>query len=193
VLVDSEERAVLADFGLSQIHRDVDSQNGKVFGALPWIAPERIERKPLSAAVDVYAFAVTCYELFSGTFPCVAQYRDHADCAGTRAWTRTRSAGSSPSSSSARLAPPNPRSATSSASTTRRGGSSRPAGRTHPRSARRRRRPPSSSARSAGSSSAVASVPSRPCRSSRRRARWPARGRSSSSPARLPRPHRRRR
>jgi serine/threonine protein kinase len=64
VLVNASGDAMLADFGLSRINRDISTRSShvNVAGSLRWMAPERLREGRLTAATDVYAFALTAFE-----------------------------------------------------------------------------------------------------------------------------------
>jgi serine/threonine protein kinase len=66
VLVNSERRGKVSDFGMSRESAD-DSYYISRGGALPvrWTAPEALEHRKFSAASDVWAFGVLLYELWT--------------------------------------------------------------------------------------------------------------------------------
>ncbi|KAI6107806.1 kinase-like domain-containing protein, partial [Pisolithus croceorrhizus] len=71
VLVSSDRRALLSDFGLSTPNTptssmSVDTPRG---GSCRWIAPELLDDCPASTASDVWAFGMTTLELFTRTVP----------------------------------------------------------------------------------------------------------------------------
>ncbi|KAI9015408.1 kinase-like domain-containing protein [Hyaloraphidium curvatum] len=74
VLVDGS-RAVITDFGLSRVRREVSKTTGETGGAglqgTPgFVAPELLQGKALNTPADVYAFAMVCYEVLSkGGYP----------------------------------------------------------------------------------------------------------------------------
>ncbi|KAI9004337.1 hypothetical protein DFJ74DRAFT_713080 [Hyaloraphidium curvatum] len=72
VLVDGS-RAVITDFGLSKVRREVSKQSevGKGLGGTPgFISPQVLSGEQLQPADDVYAFAMVCYEVVSrGRYP----------------------------------------------------------------------------------------------------------------------------
>lgn len=57
----------LIDFGFSKIDPDTDNQ--KVSGTLPYLAPEVYLGKPATKASDFYALGVILYKLTTGSFP----------------------------------------------------------------------------------------------------------------------------
>ncbi|KAJ3334609.1 hypothetical protein HDU93_007648, partial [Gonapodya sp. JEL0774] len=68
VLVDENGRAVLMDFGLSQKVENTSrepSASHRGVGTLRWMAPELFSNGIGSKEADVFAFAVTCYEIWS--------------------------------------------------------------------------------------------------------------------------------
>ncbi|KAH9990025.1 kinase-like domain-containing protein [Russula vinacea] len=71
VLIKADESAVIADFGLSLIKVDVSSRSTAVLitGTKRWMAPERMKGRRLAPPVDVYAWAMTAYEIFTGLVP----------------------------------------------------------------------------------------------------------------------------
>ncbi|KAI6001469.1 kinase-like domain-containing protein [Pisolithus albus] len=78
VLVSSNRRAQLADFGLSTLNistfsMTVDPQKGMT---LRWTAPELLDSGHASMASDVWAYGMTVLELFTGEVP-------FSDCAST--------------------------------------------------------------------------------------------------------------
>ncbi|KAL4078972.1 kinase-like domain-containing protein [Scleroderma yunnanense] len=64
ILISPNGRALLADFGLF----DSPTLANRV-GAINWTSPERLHEPKGSAAGDVWAFAMTALELFTGMFP----------------------------------------------------------------------------------------------------------------------------
>jgi serine/threonine protein kinase len=69
VLLDNNHRAVLCDFGLSEIKAGVTSctpetnGGGVVMGSRYWMAPERLLGDSLRKPIDIYAFGMTIYEV----------------------------------------------------------------------------------------------------------------------------------
>ncbi|KAI6010019.1 kinase-like domain-containing protein, partial [Pisolithus marmoratus] len=71
VLVSSNRRALLTDFGLSTLNistpnMTVDTIRG---GSCHWMAPELLDECPVSMASDVWAFGMTVLELFTRAVP----------------------------------------------------------------------------------------------------------------------------
>ncbi|KAI6001248.1 WD40-repeat-containing domain protein [Pisolithus albus] len=71
VLVSSDRRALLSDFGLSTLQKctfsmTVVSPRG---GSYPWMAPELLDSYNASTEGDVWAFGMTVLELFTRTIP----------------------------------------------------------------------------------------------------------------------------
>ncbi|KAJ3242654.1 hypothetical protein HDU78_001323 [Chytriomyces hyalinus] len=73
VLVDEYGNANVADFGFASLKqfsstRMTTSAKGAANfgGTLRWMSPERLQGERLTPPVDVYAFAMTCYELLTG-------------------------------------------------------------------------------------------------------------------------------
>ena len=62
------DRIYLSDFGLSK-PADVQRSDGKVYGVLPFIAPEVLNGKPYTPASDIYSFGIIMTELSSGKPP----------------------------------------------------------------------------------------------------------------------------
>jgi len=73
VLIVNEIEAVISDFGLSR-HVD-DSLNSKVYGVMPYVAPEILMQRSYSEAADVYSFSMLMWEICSGKPPLSAE--DH--------------------------------------------------------------------------------------------------------------------
>ncbi|PSC72410.1 Serine threonine-kinase CTR1 [Micractinium conductrix] len=70
VLLDSEGRAKVCDFGISK-YKDktfVSTANGQA-GTPAYMAPEMFDSKPITEKVDVYSFAVLLWEMNSGRVP----------------------------------------------------------------------------------------------------------------------------
>ncbi|KAL4072062.1 kinase-like domain-containing protein, partial [Scleroderma citrinum] len=87
VLISSEGRALLTDFGLSRVvNSSLKMTADKICGGtLNWMAPEILDGKEVSAEGDVWAFGMTALELFTGKVP----YHDRREylavlCAITR-------------------------------------------------------------------------------------------------------------
>lgn len=76
ILVDGNDRAKLADFGLSKLYKDRegDSEVGFIKGSLPFIAPEMLCRTHAHPTVDrfktdVWALGITLFQLGTGRLP----------------------------------------------------------------------------------------------------------------------------
>src|SRR5712692_542201 len=64
VIVDQAGNAKLTDFGIARAARDSDER--ELVGTARYIAPERIEGRPITARTDVYGLALVAYELLTG-------------------------------------------------------------------------------------------------------------------------------
>jgi tetratricopeptide (TPR) repeat protein/predicted Ser/Thr protein kinase len=85
VLVDSDGRPRVADFGLARASEDAETydddpvanarhtQAGAVMGTLAYMAPEQLEGIDVDARADQYAFAVSLWEALFGERPTKAQ------------------------------------------------------------------------------------------------------------------------
>jgi eukaryotic-like serine/threonine-protein kinase len=68
-------RAVVTDFGLARLESGSEDQQGLaltaagVVGTPAYLAPEQVEGKEVTPAVDIYAFGIVLYEMLTGTVP----------------------------------------------------------------------------------------------------------------------------
>jgi len=77
VLIGNDYSALIADFGLARIQEEIlstrnrktSSSTGSIDGTLRWMAPECLEGRPATKASDVYSFAITSWEIFTGEIP----------------------------------------------------------------------------------------------------------------------------
>ncbi|WVQ95463.1 hypothetical protein IAU59_002560 [Kwoniella sp. CBS 9459] len=78
VLVDDDAHAIICDFGLSQLKMDFTSKSQELSeghevastaGTLRWQSPERLAGGLLTRENDVYAWAMSVYEVLTGTVP----------------------------------------------------------------------------------------------------------------------------
>ncbi|HUH03842.1 MAG TPA: protein kinase [Kofleriaceae bacterium] len=70
VIVTPEGRVVLVDLGLAyRAGQTRYTEQGSVVGSVPYMAPEQLEGREVSAASDVWALAVILYELITGARP----------------------------------------------------------------------------------------------------------------------------
>jgi serine/threonine-protein kinase len=70
VLIDSQGRVKLADFGIARTDDDeFETQQGMFRGTLPFSAPEVLHGDPVDGRCDQYACAVLLYQLLTGTHP----------------------------------------------------------------------------------------------------------------------------
>jgi eukaryotic-like serine/threonine-protein kinase len=66
----SGERAMLADFGIAAVSdAPTLTATGQTIGTLAYMAPEQAAGEPAAAPLDVYALALTLYELWAGANP----------------------------------------------------------------------------------------------------------------------------
>ncbi|CAG8604583.1 11084_t:CDS:2 [Paraglomus occultum] len=61
-----DSRILISDFGTSHLS---SQENGKVFGVLPYVAPELLLGNFYTQSSDVYAFGMIAYELLTGAVP----------------------------------------------------------------------------------------------------------------------------
>jgi serine/threonine-protein kinase len=69
ILVGKDGRVKLTDFGIARAGESNLTTVGGVFGTPSYIAPELLVDAEASPATDTYAFAVTAYELLTGSLP----------------------------------------------------------------------------------------------------------------------------
>jgi eukaryotic-like serine/threonine-protein kinase len=73
VLIDSEGRAKLTDFGISrQLEQDGMTATGRVLGTTDYVAPEQAMGHGADQRSDVYSLGVVLYEMFTGEVPFAA-------------------------------------------------------------------------------------------------------------------------
>ena len=65
VIVDESGTAKLTDFGIARAARD--SEERELVGTARYIAPERVEGRPVTPRSDVYGLALVAFELLTGT------------------------------------------------------------------------------------------------------------------------------
>src|SRR5438270_1892816 len=64
VILDEAGNAKLTDFGIARAARD--SEERELVGTARYIAPERVEGRPVTPRTDVYGLALVAYELLTG-------------------------------------------------------------------------------------------------------------------------------
>ncbi|RIB27266.1 kinase-like domain-containing protein [Gigaspora rosea] len=59
--------AYIGDLGFAiAINRTLEKEYNEIYGALPYIAPEILQRKPFTKASDIYSFGIIMWEISSG-------------------------------------------------------------------------------------------------------------------------------
>ncbi len=70
VLIDSEGRAKLTDFGISrQLEQDGMTATGRVLGTTDYVSPEQAMGKQVDPRSDIYSLGVVLYEMLLGQVP----------------------------------------------------------------------------------------------------------------------------
>lgn len=70
VFVDAEGHVKLADFGIAKVRRPSRvTTAGRVFGTLPYMAPEQVRGETVDERTDLWAVGVVLYVLTSGSYP----------------------------------------------------------------------------------------------------------------------------
>src|SRR5205807_2344177 len=70
VFLENGGRAKLMDFGISAKSDGPHlTQTGALIGTLPYLAPEQIRGEKAGKSVDIYAFGILLFELFTGSKP----------------------------------------------------------------------------------------------------------------------------
>jgi serine/threonine-protein kinase len=70
VLIDTEGRAKLTDFGISrQLEQDGMTATGRVLGTTDYVAPEQAMGHPVDVRSDIYSLGVVLYEMLIGQVP----------------------------------------------------------------------------------------------------------------------------
>ncbi|MFG0316897.1 MAG: protein kinase, partial [Planctomycetota bacterium JB042] len=70
VMIATDGRVFLTDFGLAQAQDDVRlTQSGSVIGSLPYLSPERVRGEPSDERADVYGLGATLYEMWTFRAP----------------------------------------------------------------------------------------------------------------------------
>ncbi|CAN0253614.1 unnamed protein product, partial [Ectocarpus sp. 13 AM-2016] len=68
ILLDADDRAVIADFGLSRFSHPTNDHTAET-GTYRWMAPEVIRHEPYSKAADVYSFGVVLWQIVARKQP----------------------------------------------------------------------------------------------------------------------------
>ena len=69
ILVTTQGRVVLLDFGIAQSKSDSATHTGIVLGTPAYSSPEQLRDEPLDERSDVYSIGVVLYQMFTGRLP----------------------------------------------------------------------------------------------------------------------------
>jgi len=71
IMVDEKDRAKILDLGLARDIRGMSATltRGDIVGTVKYMAPEVIDGRTLSRAIDVFSYGVILYELVAGRYP----------------------------------------------------------------------------------------------------------------------------
>jgi eukaryotic-like serine/threonine-protein kinase len=69
IMVQSDGRPKLMDFGVARLETSAATAAGQFFGSPSYMAPEQISQGELTARADLFAFAVVTYETLTGQRP----------------------------------------------------------------------------------------------------------------------------
>lgn len=69
VLINSDHRVKLADFGLVRAASDVTHSTDQIVGTVAYLSPEQVDGSRLTAASDVYSAGIVFFELLTGRTP----------------------------------------------------------------------------------------------------------------------------
>ncbi|RHZ35747.1 protein kinase [endosymbiont GvMRE of Glomus versiforme] len=74
ILISNSDVCLITDLGLCRPVDEKDKEE-KVYGVLPYVAPEVLQSKAHTQAADIYSWGIVVYELFAGRAP----YHERAD------------------------------------------------------------------------------------------------------------------
>ena len=69
IIIDREYNLKLIDFGLAVPDRQEFKEPGNRTGTAIYMAPELIKRRKTDQRIDIFSFAVTCFEMWTGRLP----------------------------------------------------------------------------------------------------------------------------
>ena len=69
VIVDSEGRAKVTDFGIAKAGASDMTQTGSIMGTAQYLSPEQAQGHAVSAQSDLYSIGIVLYELLTGQIP----------------------------------------------------------------------------------------------------------------------------
>ena len=69
VIVDSEHRAKVTDFGIARAGASDMTETGSIMGTAQYLSPEQAQGHAVSAASDLYAIGIILFELLTGRVP----------------------------------------------------------------------------------------------------------------------------
>ncbi len=69
VIVDSEDRAKVTDFGIALAGASDMTQTGSIMGTAQYLSPEQAQGQPVDARSDLYSVGIMLYELLTGAVP----------------------------------------------------------------------------------------------------------------------------
>ncbi len=69
VIVDTEDRAKVTDFGIARAGASDMTQTGSIMGTAQYLSPEQAQGLPVSAQSDLYSIGITLFELLTGRVP----------------------------------------------------------------------------------------------------------------------------
>ena len=70
VLIDSEGRAKVTDFGIArELEQDGLTKTGRVLGTTDYVSPEQAMGQPVDARSDIYSLGIVLYEMLTGEVP----------------------------------------------------------------------------------------------------------------------------